>query len=104
MIDGVHHQPRPAQRRDPELGVGLGPQRVVDLGDDPVDAERLGRELGGHDVAVVAFGQGQEDVGALGAGPPEDVLVRAVAADRLAAERGRQAVEGGGRDVEDEHL
>ena len=70
----------------PELGVGLGPQRVVDLGDDPADAERLGGELGGHDVAVVALGQGEEHVGALGAGPAQDVLVGAVAADGVAAE------------------
>ena len=104
VVDGVDHQPGPAQRGDPELGVGLGPQRVVDLGDDPVDAELLGRELGGHDVPVVAFGQGQEDVGALGAGPLEDVLVGAVATDRRAAERGRQPIEGGGGTVDDEHL
>ena len=104
VIDGVDHEPRPAQRGDAELGVGLGPQRVVDLGDDPLDAELLGRELGGHDVPVVAFGQGQEDVGALGAGPLEDVLVGAVATDRRAAERGRQPIEGGGGTVDDEHL
>ena len=104
VIDGVDHQPGPAQRGDPELGIGLGPQRVVDLGDDPVDAELLGRELGGHDVPVVAFGQGQEDVGALGAGPLEDVLVGAVATDRRAAERRRQPIEGGGGTVDDEHL
>ena len=46
--------------------------------------ERLDRELGGHDVAVVALGQGEEQVGALGAGPAQDVLVGAVAAQRLA--------------------
>ena len=32
-------------------------------------AERLGGELGRHDVAVVALGQGQEEVGVLGPGP-----------------------------------
>ena len=62
--------------------------------------ERLVGELGGHHVAVVALGQGQEDVGALGAGPAQDVLVGAVAADGVAAERRRQAIEGGRRDVE----
>ena len=50
---------------------------------DLLDAERLGGQLGGHDVAVVALGQGQEDVGALGAGAAQDVLVGAVAADGL---------------------
>ena len=47
---------------------------------------------------------GEEDVGALGAGPAQDVLVGAVAAERLAAEGRRQAVEGRGRDVEDDDL
>ena len=103
-VDRVDHQPRPAEGGDAELRVGLGPDRVVDLGDDLVDAERLGRQLGGHDVAVVALGQGQEDVGALGPGPAEDVLVGAVAPDRLAAEasgrRSKAAVDA----VEDDDL
>jgi hypothetical protein len=42
----IDHQPGPAQRGDPELGIGLGPERVVDLGDDPLDAERLDGQLG----------------------------------------------------------
>ena len=88
----------------PELRVRLGPHRVVDLGDDLRDAERLGRELGRHDVAVVALGHGQEDVGALGAGAAQDVLVGAVAADRPAAERRRQAVERVGPGVDDDDL
>ena len=61
-------------------------------------------ELRGHHVAVVALGQGQEDVGALGAGPPEDVLVGPVAADRRPAERGRQPVEGRRQAVDDEDV
>ncbi len=66
-VERVDHQTGPAQCRDADLGIRRGADRVVDLGHDVVDAERLGRDLGGHDVAVVAFGQGQEDVGALGA-------------------------------------
>ena len=69
------------------------------------DAERLDRELGGHDVAVVALGQGEEDVGAFGAGPTQDVLVGAVAADGGA----RRTSTAAGRtrrvdDVEDDDL
>ena len=103
-LDGVGEHRRPADRGDPELGVGGRPDRVVDLGQDPLDAELLGRDLGRHDVAVVALGEGQEDVGALGARPAEDVLVRPVAADGAAPELCRQAVEGPGREVEDDDL
>ena len=71
---------------------------------DLPDAERLVGQLGGHHVAVVALGHRDEDVGALGAGPAEDVLVGAVAADGVAAERRRQAVERLGREVEDDHV
>ena len=50
------------------------------------DAERLGRQLCGQDVAIVAVGEGQEPVSALRAGAPQDALVGAVAAQRLARE------------------
>ena len=63
----------------------------------PAGAERLDAQLGGHDVAVVALGQGEEQVGVLGAGAAQGVLVGAVAAERGAAERRRQAVERGRR-------
>ena len=92
------------QRGDAELGVGRRPDRVVDLGDDPGHLERLDRQLGGHDVAVVALGEGKEDVGTLYAGPTEDILVGTVAAHGLAAERRRQPLEGASLDVEDDHL
>ena len=78
--------------------------RVVDLGDDPLDAERLVGELGGHDVAVVALGQGQEHVGALGAGPAEDVLVGPVAADGLPAEVDGSRSKADGETVQDDDL
>ena len=57
-----------------------------------------------HDVAVVALGQGAGTVGALGAGPPQRVLVGAVAAHGVARGSRRQAVEGAGRDVDDRDL
>ena len=61
-------------------------------------------ELRGHDVAVVALGHRQEDVRIAGTGPDQDVLVGPVAADGAPAERRRQAVEGVGVQVEDQHL
>ena len=92
--DGVDHHHRPVQRVDAQRGVGLGPDRVVDLADDVLDAERLGRQLGGQDVAVVAVGERQEPVGAFGAGTTQDALVGAVAAQGLAREARGQAPEG----------
>ena len=77
---------------------------IVDLGDHPIDAERLVGELRGHDVAIVALGQGDEHVGSLGADATEDVLVRTVAADRLATEGRREAVEGRRDDIQDDDL
>ena len=77
-------------------GVGLGAHRVVDLGHDVRDPERLGRQLSREDVAVVAVGQREEPVGAFGAGTPEDGLVGAVAAQRLAREVRVQPPEGVG--------
>ena len=62
------------------------------------------RRAGRHDIAVVALGQGEEDVGALDAGPAQDVLVRAVAADGGPAEGRWQALEGARRDVQHDDL
>jgi hypothetical protein len=100
-VDRVRHQVRPAERRDPEVGVGLRADRVVELGHDLVDVERLVGQLGGHHVAVVALGHRDEHVGTARAGPLEDVLVGAVAADRGAAEGRWQAVERLRRQVDD---
>src|SRR4029079_11905965 len=55
-------------------------------------------------VAVVALGHRDEDVGAARPGPLEDILVRARATDRRAAERRRQAVERVGSEVEDDDV
>jgi hypothetical protein len=102
--DRVGHQVRPTDRGDPQLGIGQRPQWVIDLGDDLLDPEGLGRQLGGHDVPVVALGHRQEQVGILGAGTSEGVLVGSVTADRVALERAREAVEGSRGDVEDRDL
>ena len=69
-----------------------------------VDRERLDGKLGGHDVAVVALGEGQEEVCALGARAPQGVLVRPVATDGAAPEGGGQAVEGTGDEIDDGDL
>ena len=54
--DRIGQHRRPADRRDPELRIGRGSDRVVDLGHDSFDPELLGRDLGCHRVAVVALG------------------------------------------------
>lgn len=100
----IGHQRRPAEGRDPELRIGLRAHRVVDLGDDRPNLEHLGRELGRHDVSVVAFGHRQEDVRARGTRPPQDRLIGSVAADRRAPKAGWQAVERDRRYVDDRHV
>ena len=50
--------------------VDLGAARVVDAGDDVVDAELLARDTRGDDVGVVAAGDRRERVGVLDAGLP----------------------------------
>ncbi len=84
--------------------IRLGPERVVDLGDDPRNAEHVLGQLGGHDVAVVALGQGHDDLGHLGLGAAQDVLVAPVAPDRDPAVAARQLLEGAGIDVDHGHV
>jgi hypothetical protein len=102
--DGVRHEVRAAEGADAERGVGVGPHRVVDLGDDLPRAEHLDGQLAGHGVAVVPLRQGQEDVGILGTGPAEHVLVGPVAADGAAPERAREAIERPGLRIQDQDL
>ena len=82
----VDEQARPADRGHTQLAIGLGADRIVDLGHHLRDVERLGRQLRRQDVAVVTLGQREEHVGAVGAGAAQDVLVGAVAADGLTGE------------------
>jgi hypothetical protein len=102
--DRVREHRGPADRRDAELRVRGGSDRIVDLRDHLADAELLHRDLRGHDVPVVALGEGQEDVRALSAGSSQDVLVGAVPADRLALEIVGQPVERLRHGVDDDHL
>ena len=54
----------------------------------------------GHDVAVVAFGDGDKAVGVLDAGPAQDVGVGAVADDLVALEIvGQDAARGSAREL-----
>ena len=101
---GLDHHVRPADDGDAHRGVRLGPDRVVDLGHDHRHRERLGRQLRGEDVAVVALGEREEPVGALDADAPQHVLVGAVGADRVAREVLGQPVEGIGLEVDDGDL
>ena len=98
------HQVGAAQGRDAEVRVRLGPDGVVDLGHGLAGAERLDAQLRGHDVAVVALGQGEEQVGVLGAGAAQHVLVGAVAAQGGAREARGQPVERGRFQVDDQDL
>ena len=97
----VAEDDRSADRLEPEGAVRVAPQRVVDLGDHARHVEPMLGELRGQGIAVIALGQGHDDVGLLGAGRAHDVLVGAVAADGLAAERRRQAAEGARGHVDD---
>ena len=62
--------------------VDLGAPRVVDPGDDVLDAERLPGHPRGDDVGVVAAAHRGEGLGLLDAGLEQGVLVEADAGDR----------------------
>src|SRR5262249_40526396 len=71
---------------DAEALVDDGPPRVVDPGDDTLDAERLVRDAGAQDVRVVAARHRREGAGIVDAGLGEDVLVEPETGDGLATE------------------
>ena len=100
----VAQDDRAADRLQAERAIRLAAERVVDLGDDARHAESVLRQLRGEGVAVVALGERHDQVGLLGAGGAHDVLVRAAAADGLAAEALGQAREGARVDVDDDDL
>ena len=86
----------PQRRRhggDAEALVDRGTTRVVDPGDDPLDAERLARHAGDEDVRVVAVGHRGHRFGALDAGLDQPVAVEADPGDRRAAEVRPEAFE-----------
>ena len=77
----------------PEALVDLGAARVVDAGDDVLDAEGLAGHPGGEDVGVVAAADRGEGVRALDPGLDEVVAVEADAGDGRAGEVGVQLAE-----------
>ena len=65
------------------------------------DLEQLLGQLRGEDVAVVAFGQGEEVVGTVCAQPPQDVLLRSVGAHCLPRKVRLELVERLAVDIDD---
>src|SRR5260370_29489994 len=73
-------------RVDSKLLVSVGPVWVVDAAHDARDLEDVLGDLGGHDVAVVAFGDCYEAVSILNSSTTQDVGVGAVPDDLVALE------------------
>ena len=82
---------------DAQALVDLRAPRVVDAGDDLLDAVGLARDAGGEDVAVVAAADGREGLGARDARGLEGLAVEADAGDGLAGELGAELAEGSWR-------
>jgi hypothetical protein len=83
-----------------ELFVSVGALGIVDAADDPRHLEDVLGDLRSHDVAVVAFGDGDESVSILDASAAEDVGVGAVADDLVALEVvGQHAARGRAREL-----
>ncbi len=86
------------------LTVGVRADRIVDLTDHVLDAEDLLRDLGGHQVAVVALGQREERVGLVDARLALYLEIRAVPEQRGALERRRKVLKGHALQVDDGHV
>lgn len=84
----------------PELLVGLGALGVVNTRNDPRNLEHVLGDLRGHDVAIVAFGDGHETVGVLDSGPAQHIRVSSIADDLVALEiAGQDASRSGPREL-----
>ncbi len=68
---------RRTDRLHAQLPVHLPTRRIVDACDDPLDFEHALRDERSHDIAVVAVGDGDEAVGARGAGALQHVVIDA---------------------------
>ena len=79
----------PRERVDAEVPVGLRAHGIVHLRDHLLHAKDLLGDLSAHEIAVVAFGQGEERVGPLNARLPQNLEIGPVAEDGLALEGGR---------------
>src|SRR6202022_4154847 len=88
----------PRQRRadgiEAQLAIDGFPHRIIDAGDDPRDLKDLERDLGRHDVAIVAIGQRGEAVRRLDPRLAQYVLVDPIAEDHLTREIGAEPVKG----------
>ena len=82
----------PAERREPEFGVRLGSDRVVDLGDERSTPSASDASWAAMTLRLSPSVRARKSR-RLGACAAKDVLIGAVAADRLATERRRQAIE-----------
>ena len=89
--------------RDAEPLVDQRAARVVDAGDDVLDAVGLACDAGAEDVGVVAAGDRRERAGLVDAGDREVVAVEAEADDGLAAEVVGQTAERARVLVDDGH-
>src|SRR5215467_397276 len=69
---------------EPELAVDVAADRVVDAADHLRHLEYVLRDLGGHDVAVVALSHGDEAVGVFRSSPSQQVGFGAVTDDEAA--------------------
>ena len=87
---------------DAEFAIHLSARRIVDPRDDPLDLKHPLRDQRGHDVAVVAVGDGDEAVGGRRAGAFEHVVIDAGADDDVAFEFLSEAFESGRVLVDDD--
>jgi hypothetical protein len=104
LSKGVNEQTGSADRRDPEHRVSLGAHWIVDLGDDALHAERLGRELCRKHFPVVALSKREEKIRAVRPEASQHILLGPVATHRLAREVGLKAAECVTAHVHDRHV
>src|ERR1700722_4870120 len=79
-----------------ELAAHEAARRIVDARDDALNLEHSLRDQGGHDIAVVAVGDGDETVGGRCAGSLEHVVVDAGPYDDMSLEAWSETFECGG--------
>src|SRR4030081_246910 len=92
-LSGHQHLPDPTRTLDggtenveAKFAVSLLADRIIDPADDPRDLEDLLGYLSGHDVSIVAFGDGHEGVRVLDSRLAQKLRVRAIAHDEVAIE------------------
>ena len=86
---------------DAHLAIRLGANGIIDARDHLADGEYLLGDLRGHDIGVVALGDGDEDVGPVQPGFAQRVLVQTRADHALALEPRAEPPEGVTGQVDD---